>query len=137
MSSKEGSQLIIRHLRLGDTENPFPGALAEELGGLPLALAHFSGYILRCRQTLPEVLPLQRNWQETEGIWTSENASTFSQYHETFATVWDFAFRDLSENSRKLLHILSFPHPDLIPEELLLADHDALPQDPQASRNFR
>jgi len=42
-----------------------------------------------------------------------------SDYEHTLSTVWQGSFGKLTENSTRLLNVLSFLNPDCIPEDIL------------------
>lgn len=52
MSPAEGSSLIQSYLRRGASEQAAAERLSRDLGGLPLAISHFAGYVARSQCTI-------------------------------------------------------------------------------------
>jgi hypothetical protein len=126
MSAEEGSALFLRYLRLNEGEQADVEALSSELGGLPLAITHYAGYIAVSRISIPEVLASFQRRQLTAEVWSCHSNASLLQYEKSLDTVWDFALREIPSDSRNLLDILSLLHADSIPETMLLADHSVL-----------
>ncbi len=118
MTPAEGSALIQRYLRRGDSEKTAAQSLSEDLGGLPLAITHFAGYISRSQCTIHQISQAYRDRAKSSHLWTAESVASASMYAHTLATVWDLAWRRLSTDSQILLEMIAFLDPDGIPEEL-------------------
>ncbi|KAJ8131313.1 hypothetical protein O1611_g2311 [Lasiodiplodia mahajangana] len=124
MTLDEGSQLIQNILQRGVSEKEEASQLCEHLGGLPLAIAHFSGAILRSQCTISQMSRSFLQRALSSKIWAMDNDTSASrQYNHTLNTVWDFAIERLSGDSRQLLEIIAFIDPDQIPVDLFLKLH--------------
>ncbi|MBV8994405.1 MAG: hypothetical protein JO287_12080 [Pseudonocardiales bacterium] len=106
----------------GDADQPSAALLAEELDGLPLALAQAGCYVARSGLDLTGYLTLYR----------SRRAELHQQGHapdypDTVATTWQLAFDQLSLPARALLNLLAWYAPDSIPlDRLLTPETDCL-----------
>jgi DNA-binding SARP family transcriptional activator len=106
----------------GDADRTAAAVLAEELGGLPLALAQAGCYVAHSALDLAGYLTLYR----------SRRAELHQQgrapdYPDTVATTWQLAFDQLSPPARALLNLLAWYAPDVIPlDRLLTAETDQL-----------
>jgi hypothetical protein len=120
MSKKEGSELIRKHLRRGGSEDEAAQKLSVELGGMPLAIAHFAGYVSRSQCSLDQILESLQDRLKCSQIWAQKNPTSFSGYNRTLETVWDLAFRRLTADAREILEIIAFLEPDYIPEEMFV-----------------
>ena len=99
----------------GDADQTTAAILAEELGGLPLALAQAGCYVAHSALDLAGYLTLYR----------SRRAELHQQGHapdypSTVATTWQLAFEQLSPPARALLNLLAWYAPDTIPLDRLL-----------------
>ena len=123
MSTDEGSSLIQNYLNRGGSEKDEAEHLSASLGGLPLAIVHFVGYIARSQcpiqqinQSLVRILRSSQTWTMTDtGIPSATRA-----YQHTLGTVWDLALNRLSEDARTLLEFIAFLDADQIPTAILL-----------------
>lgn len=106
----------------GDPDQTSAAILAEELGGLPLALAQAGCYVAHSALNLAGYLTLYR----------SRRAELHQQGHapdypDTVATTWQLAFDQLSRPARALLNLLAWYAPDSIPlHRLLTPETDCL-----------
>jgi hypothetical protein len=94
-------------------------AIAEMLGGLPLALSQMAGVIMRRQISLGEFLQMYREMQNRQELYRSKfgGLSINSGYPHTIASVW--AFDQLSQEASMLLDVLCMYSPDEIPENLV------------------
>lgn len=122
----EGSALILNYLNRGGSEQESAELLSASLGGLPLAIVHFTGYIARSKcpveqisQSLGRRLRTSTIWKQADGISVSTRA-----YQHTLDTVWDLAFHRLTPDAMKLLEYIAFLDPDDIPVDLFVGDPD-------------
>ena len=98
-------------------------ALAEELGGLPLALEQAAAYVLRHRVTFADYVQLLAEQrprllaQEVEGS---------TRYQRSVAGTWLVSERQLSLAARAILRLTAFLAPDHVPRALLTDDCPAL-----------
>jgi hypothetical protein len=106
----------------------FPGsdpdeakALAEELGGLPLALAQAAGYMEATGRPLQEYFELYKERRAE-----MHHRGDAPGYDKRVATTWSLAFDQISQVqplASGLLRLLSWFSPDDIPLALLLRPH--------------
>ena len=127
MRPEEGSAVIRKYLRRGGSEQEDAERLSGELGGHPLAIAHFAGYVARSQCSLQLILRSLRDRKYSSRIWAAGSVASLSGYARTLGTVWDLALTRLSKDARKLLNIISFLNPDSIPEEMFLG-HEPSPR---------
>jgi DNA-binding SARP family transcriptional activator len=88
--------------------------LAQELGGMPLALAQAGAFTRASAVTLATYLRLYRS-RRTE----LHQEGRLPDYPHTVATTWQLAFDRLTPTARALLNVLCFYAPDAIPVHLL------------------
>jgi hypothetical protein len=127
LSDNDGSELLLKavgldHATASDGDHAEHAlAISRAFGGLPLALTQIGGFIAQRKLPLYAFLPLyERNSAKIDA-----RKVPGSDYEHTLSTVWDFAFKDLSETSTSLLRLLSFFDPDGISEDILLeGSHD-------------
>ncbi|KAI0973577.1 P-loop containing nucleoside triphosphate hydrolase protein [Xylaria arbuscula] len=99
LSDSDGSELLLKAVGLDH-------ATASDVGG----------FIAQRKLSLHGFLPLyERNSTRIDA-----RKAPGSDYEHTVSTVWDIAFKSLSENSTHLLNLFSFLDPDGISEEVLL-----------------
>ncbi|KAI0113624.1 P-loop containing nucleoside triphosphate hydrolase protein [Nemania sp. FL0031] len=114
----DGSELLLKavglvHATASDIDHGL--TISRAFGGLPLALTQIGGFIAQRRLPLHAFLPLyERNSTKIDA-----RKPPGSDYEHTLNTVWDVAFKDLSENASRLLKLLSFFDPDGISEDIL------------------
>ncbi|PMD52524.1 pfs domain-containing protein [Hyaloscypha bicolor E] len=129
MSPKEGCTLIQRYLRRGGSEQEASEGLSASLGGFPLAISHFAGYVARSQCSIDQISHSLKDRFHSSQIWTVENVASTSAYQHTLATVWDLAWLRLSSDSKELLYQVAFLNPDGIPQDLFIGnDNDSTPQ---------
>ena len=122
-SPSEGSSVLFNYLGLdaGSTtekENNMSTSISEELGGLPMAIAHLAGYIDRKQCSLQTFLLLFHQKLGGSQIWNDDAPATTAHHSRKLAALWDLAIDSLDPKSRELLDTLAFLNPDSIPEEL-------------------
>jgi DNA-binding SARP family transcriptional activator len=88
--------------------------LAQELGGVPLALAQAGAFTRASAVTLATYLRLYRS-RRTE----LHQEGRPPDYPHTVATTWQLAFDRLTPTARALLNVVCFYAPDAIPVHLL------------------
>ena len=133
MSVDEGSSLIQNILQRGSSEQEDAQLLSEHLGGLPLAIAHFAGAILKSQCPINQISRSFLQRVQSSRVWTIEDdTSTARAYQSTLNTVWDIAINRLSADSTRLLAFIAFIDPDQIPVDLFIgkvqgeAEHDSM-----------
>ena len=110
----------------GDPDQATAAVLADELGGLPLALAQAGSYVAHSVVDLAGYLALYRS---RRGELHGEGHAP--DYPDTVATTWQLAFDQLSASARAVLNLLAWYAPYAIPLDRLLSndiDHLALPE---------
>lgn len=110
--------------RSGQDDRQAARALAEELGGLPLAIEQAGAYIEATGTPLAEYLALFRS-RRSELLGTAADPET-----PTVAATWKLTFEDLRQRApaaADLLTIVAFLAPDEIPRQLF-AGNDQLPR---------
>ncbi len=120
MAPEEGSALIQNYLKRGGSEQQSAQKLSTSLGGLPLAIAHFAGYVARSQCPLDQICDSLKHRINSSQVWKVGSALPSSTYELTLNTVWDLAFSRLSTDSRKLLEFLAFLDPDQTPVEMFV-----------------
>ena len=105
MRSAEDSALIRKYLQRGESEKEDAERLSRELGGHPLAIACFAGYLARSQGSLQLILDSLRDRKYSSRIWADGSVASLSDYPGTLETVWDLALTRLSEDARKLLNM--------------------------------
>jgi Tetratricopeptide repeat len=104
--------------RTGDADQAAARTLADELGGLPLALEQAAAYVLATGTTLARYLRL---FQERRSDLLARGEPT--AYRKTIATTWQVAFARLNQLAplaTALLRLLAFWAPEPAPLDLLL-----------------
>lgn len=90
-------------------------AIANTLGGLPLALSQIGGFISQRKLPLQDFIPLyERNAAKIDSRRTG-----VTNYDHTLSTVWEMSLSKLSGDSLKLLNLFAFFEPDFISEMVL------------------
>jgi DNA-binding SARP family transcriptional activator len=100
----------------GDTDQTSAAILAEELGGLPLALAQAGCYVAHSALDLAGYLRLYRSRRAE-----LHQHGHAPDYPDTVATTWRLAFDQVCPPARALLNLLAWYAPDAIPLDWLLA----------------
>ncbi|KAF5001848.1 hypothetical protein FDECE_10837 [Fusarium decemcellulare] len=122
LTVEEGRSLILRQMHLeGGDESIHAKAeeLCEELGGSPLAIAHYTGFCVASHMSLTELVRTFQQRSMSAEIWSCNSNASVMQYERTLSTVWDASLSSLAGDARDLLNIVAFLNPDCIPEELL------------------
>jgi hypothetical protein len=110
--------------RTGDQDRRAALALADELGGLPLALEQAAAYIQASGDSLAGYLA---SFRQRRADLLSRGEPT--GYSETVATTWTLAFQDLQQAAPEavgLLQLLANCAPEAIPLNLLLQSRPGL-----------
>jgi len=121
----DGSKLLLRHLRKDESSTQSTDArrISDELGGLPLAIAHVAGYLAESRASLGDCLELLKERRNSARIFSIAPPMTIFQYEKTLGTVWDVALQRLDRDALTLIQVLSMMNPDGVPEDMLRGDH--------------
>jgi len=121
----DGSKLLLRHLRKDEslTQSTDASLISDELGGLPLAIAHVAGYLAESGASLGDCLELLKERRNSARIFSIAQPMTTFQYEKTFGTVWDVALQRLDQDALALIQVLSMMNPDGVPEDMLRGDH--------------
>jgi tetratricopeptide (TPR) repeat protein len=113
--------------RTGSQDQTTAGALAEELGDLPLALEQAAAYLEQTNMPLPEYLALFRRRRQ-ELLRLGEPTA----YQGTVDTTWQLAIEQVAtiapggRAAVALLRLCAFLAPESIPLDLLSADPEVL-----------
>lgn len=128
MLPDEGGALIQTYLNRGGSEKESAEYLAKSLGGMPLAIVHFAGYIARSNcpveqisQSLSQRLRASMIWEMGSNISLETRA-----YQYTLNTVWDLAFHRLTDDAMILLEYIAFLDPDHIPVDLFIGENNGV-----------
>lgn len=118
LAEEDGSKMLLKvigseNASPSDTQHAF--AISRAFGGLPLALTQVGGFIMQRRLSLQDFLPLYEKYSSK----IDSRKVPGSDYEYTLSSVWDVSFGKLTEDSTRLLNVLSFFNPDCIPEEIL------------------
>jgi tetratricopeptide (TPR) repeat protein len=90
--------------------------LADELGGLALALEQAGAYIAQRRLTFAAYLAEWHGQRDKVLAWFDPR---LMQYPKSVAITWQTSFDQLSDNARDLLQLLAWLAPEAVPESLL------------------
>jgi hypothetical protein len=110
----------------GDPDHDSAAVLADELGGLPLALTQAGCYVAHSALDLASYLALYRDRRAE-----LHQQGPVPDYPATVATTWRLAFDQLRPSARAVLNLLAWYAPDTIPLDRLLsspADNLELPE---------
>jgi hypothetical protein len=121
LQSAEGARLVQSYLFRGGSEEDAASKLAAALGGLPLAIVHFVGYIARSQCPIDEIAESLKERLQSSQIWDMVDASVSAStraYEHSLATVWDLALHRLSPDARFLIEKIAFLDPDHLPVDL-------------------
>lgn len=119
LTDEDGSTLLLRALdlaqaTLNDEQHAY--AIAKAFGGLPLALSQIGGFTKQRRMSLGDFLPLYAHHSAK----IDARKAPGSDYDYSLSTVWNVSFEKLTEDSARLLNLLSYFDPDSISEDILL-----------------
>ncbi|RAO64269.1 uncharacterized protein BHQ10_000281 [Talaromyces amestolkiae] len=122
LDTSDGEKLLIKltdRRMLSSEEQASATAIAEVLGGLPLAIVQMAGVITRQDLTFSEfLLRYQKESSHAELLNLKLGPSKARVgYEHTIASVW--ALEHLEEGSQALLQAMSLLDPDSIPEYIL------------------
>ena len=113
--------------RSGDPDRQAAEDLADELGGLPLALEQAAAYVQATVGSLAGYVVLFRS-RRHDLLGRGEPAG----YDKTVATTWALAFAELEQSApgaAALLRLLAFCAPDAVPLRLLLQPRPGIADD--------
>ncbi|EXJ85021.1 hypothetical protein A1O3_05696 [Capronia epimyces CBS 606.96] len=97
--------------------------IANQVGGLPIAIAHIAGSMFSSQLTTQEAINLFDK-QRLQVIWATERTWSTHVYDQQLNKVWDIALRELTPDALHLLDILSLLSPDAIQEAMLMGAKD-------------
>jgi hypothetical protein len=123
LAQEEAEAFLLR--RSGDTDQVAAAALAEELGGLPLALEQAAAY---CEQTSLGLADYLDRYRRAYARLLAKSSP--GDYPATVATTWRLNLDRVAATSPaavQLLRVASFLAPEAIPPDLLGADSQILP----------
>jgi tetratricopeptide (TPR) repeat protein len=89
--------------------------LAEELGGLPLALEQAAAYIVHYQMSISAYL---EDWQRQREEVLNWYDGSVMQYPAPVAVTWQKTFQQLSPTAATILRLTSYLAPDPIPSEM-------------------
>ncbi|KAF5657124.1 pfs domain-containing protein [Fusarium heterosporum] len=137
LTATEGSKLIQNYLRRGDSEQQSAEQLSTTLGGMPLAIVHFTGYISRSQCPIEHITANLDHRLKSSKIFKMKGniTSAARKYEHTLSTVWDLAFRRLSDDARLLLEYIAFLDPDDIPVDIFIGTSDSLVENASRATN--
>jgi hypothetical protein len=121
----EGCTFLLKHLNRqhSSTESDDARSLCEELGGLPLAIAHVAGYMTESSVSVKDALDMLTRRREAAKIFEKKPEGATFGYKKALGFVWDIALQELDESALKLMQVLSMLNPDGVPEDMLYGDH--------------
>lgn len=125
-SAEEGSEFLLSTLKnqndmpleVTDTLKSDALKLADELGGLPLAIAQTAGYILTVQCTVDEFRSVYEEQRSKAEPLESPEGCVDAHYSYTLFSVWDVTLNRMDDAASFLLNILAYLDPDSIPERL-------------------
>ncbi len=128
LEPSEGAELLLKSFdkslsEATEEDRRTAQKISEFVGGLPLALTTSGGYMSQSILSLDQFFT---SLGQSDAVWaeaSSPGAVDAGDYDKTLATVFDLALSRLSSGAKSLLNILAFFNADLIPEEMLLAQH--------------
>lgn len=121
MNPTEASALIRKCLLRDESGKEVTERLSRELGGHPLAIAHFAGYLDGSDDALQVLLSSLQHRKLSHHIWADGGLPSLRGSARTLETVWDLALTRLSEDARKLLNVISFLNPDYTRRDVLVS----------------
>ncbi|RFU26344.1 hypothetical protein B7463_g9995, partial [Scytalidium lignicola] len=135
--STEEAATLLTQMVIGDKapgKDESAAALADRLGGLPLAIVQIAALIHRLGMTTKEFLNF---YEEQATLVTIPDADTIvprNQYKHTLFTVW--TFENLSPGASSLLELLSLLDPDCIQENIITEYFQFTPTKPVDERQI-
>ncbi|PVH86757.1 hypothetical protein DL98DRAFT_643137 [Cadophora sp. DSE1049] len=128
LSLEEGSSLIQKILQRGALEKEEAQELSDLLGGLPLAITHFAGAILRSQCPISQISHSFVERAQSSRVWAVDDSGSVSRgYEHTLNTVWDVSIQRLSQESTRLLELIAFIEPDRIPVDMFIKESPIQP----------
>lgn len=118
----DGSQFLLLQSENQQSRTKAAEEISSALGGLPMAIAHVTGYLRQTQCSLDQFLSQYQSRKLSSRIDSITNNILTRQYGRTLDTVWEIAFKDLSAESRDFLDVLAFLSPDSVPEQALICD---------------
>ncbi|KAI0406996.1 hypothetical protein F4802DRAFT_555256 [Xylaria palmicola] len=119
----EGASLIQTYLNRGGSEEDAAKQLSSTLGGHPLAIIHFVGYISRSQCPIDQISRDLNQRLKSSQIWNMADAygsSDARAYEYSLKRVWNLALVRLTDDARLLLEYMSFLDPDHTQVELFV-----------------
>jgi NB-ARC domain len=120
LSKKESEDLIQKKtlIKANASQREALSAIADKLGGLPLAITHMASVIRNLRmESYSEFI----EGYEKQGIkWLQRMQKTWTKAEKARSLVTCWALDTLSPRSTALLQVISLLDPDNIPEEILI-----------------
>lgn len=115
LTFSEGASLVQTYLNRGASEEDAAKDLSSTLGGHPLAITHFIGYISRSQCPIDQISRDLNQRLKSSQIWNMADAygsSDTRAYEHSLKTVWDLALIRLADDARLLLEYMAFLDPD-------------------------
>lgn len=131
LSDEDSVELLLKCLHrdrseVTEEDQKLLDEVSKMLGGLPLAIVHIGGYISESRHGLSYFRDFFKSrWQHY--AWGGKSVA--EQYHKRLEIVWDLALDELPPNARKLIDIMAYLNPDVIPEDWLAEEIARNPND--------
>ncbi|KAJ8116525.1 hypothetical protein ONZ43_g4421 [Nemania bipapillata] len=123
LTPSEGASLIQTYLDRGGSEEDAAKDLSLTLGGHPLAIVHFVGYISRSQCPIDQISRDLNQRLKSSQIWNMVDAYgslDARAYEHSLKTVWNLALNRLTDDSRLLLELTAFLDPDHTQVELFV-----------------
>ena len=114
-----GAQFLLQLTGRQESTKQFPlaYAVAERLGGIPLAITQMASLISRQQLSFEEFLLRYNNEENMDELHSLRLGGPRDSYSHTLATVWGL---DRLEHGMALLEVMSLLDPDKIQEDILL-----------------
>lgn len=126
LQAQDGGTLLLKHLRKLPTESSADFkdavAIADTLGGLPVAISHVAGYIEKSQSRLSEFNQIYATREQSNRIWSQDCQTWTYQYQLTLETTWDIALQELPPESRALIDVLAMLDAEAVSEALLFSN---------------
>jgi tetratricopeptide (TPR) repeat protein len=114
MTPAEGAQFLLRRAKVekpSQSDRSAARKIAEEVGGLPLALDQAGAFMEEMQASAAEYLKVYGAKLRARRGWASD--------HDSVTLTFTLAFEKLSEPARDIVRMCAFLAPDAIPEEVL------------------
>ncbi|KAK4445511.1 hypothetical protein QBC34DRAFT_472474 [Podospora aff. communis PSN243] len=128
LNDDQGSSLLLSQAGLCEPPSDTSKKIANELGGLPLAICQMGSYARQTNCTLQQVHDLLRGRMSSGRLYSDKNSISGLQYADTIASCCELSFARLSERSRHLLSVLAFFQTDAIDERVITEGCVAVPR---------